>query len=236
MNFTLENPGGSFTERDPTNLYETVSKLSNVRFDDDFLVAIASTWTSIDVSAAGNTTPAIVANAKNGIVRCTLDSTSEAQESGLTWGNQEPIVLAQDPIFEARFSMHVIPTLLGICGIGLAGDKNAVLASVSPGIFFRVAAGGVLQINTVDGTHTNTAVTTGITLVADAFHVVRIDFTNPADVKFFVDGAAVATGTTFNVNATTTAVLQPYVHIAKASGAGLGAIDVDYIRVWQNRS
>jgi hypothetical protein len=64
--------------------------------------------------------------------------------------------------------------------------------------------------------------------------VYRIDFTSVADVKFYIDGVGVATGTTFNMSQGANVKVQPIVVVQKNGvGADLGDIYVDYIKMWQ---
>ena len=50
--------------------------------------------------------------------------------------------------------------------------------------------------------------------------------------SFTIDGVAVATASTFG----TAGKSQPFIGCYKASGAGLGVLQLDYIKIWQNRS
>lgn len=217
--------------------HERVDRFAPVKFEDDFLGdAIGALWTVVDVSSAGDTAPLLVADGFNGILRMPLDVTSEAQESGLTWGDQRPLVLNQGLIFEARMRLNVLPTLLSEAVWGLASDKNAVADSVATGLWFKADGGGAIVAETDDGTINNDDVATGITVVADEYAIYRIDCTTPADIHFYINGNRVASGTTFDASTDPDVALQPYLHIAKASGAGLGVLDCDYLRVWQRRS
>lgn len=223
---------------DRTSL-ETTLPVAPVSFYEEFLgkgLRTTDVWTAIDVSSAGDTAPLVAPDAANGVARLPLDVTSEAQESGLTWGDQRPFVLNQGLVFEAIVALQTLPTLLGIAVWGVAGDKNAVANTVAESAWFRAAASGAITVETDDTALEQTAVATGVTVVAGAFHTYRIDCTDTANVKFFIDGVQVAAATTFSMVTVPTLKLQPYFHIAKASGAGLGVLDVDAVRVWQRRS
>lgn len=218
---------------------QTLHPLAPVHYMEDFLgkdTIPPEKWTYIDVSAAGNTTPLLAADVANGVLRLPLDSTSEAQESGVYWNDQRPLVLNQGLVCEMGVSLQTLPTLLGIGVWGLAGNKNAVADSVEESIWFRVDGSGAVTVETDDTVNEQTKVSTGVTFTAGQKKIFRIDCTDIANIKFYIDGVNVAGGTTFNMNTVPTLALQPYVHLAKASGAGLGVLDVDFIRVWQNRS
>ena len=208
-------------------------------FYDDFIgtgLETTDVWTAVDVSVAGLTTPLIAADVANGVLRLPLDSTSEAQESGFTFGDQRPFVLNQGLIFEARVALQTLPTLVSEAVCGLAGDKNAAADSVAESIWFKADGNGVIVVENDDTSNTNDDIATGTTLTAGTFAIFRIDCTLIADCKFYINGARVASGTTFDMSQVAALKLQPYFHIAKASGAGLGVLDVDYARIWQKRS
>lgn len=216
--------------------HESMLHYVPVKFEDDFLGdAIDAKWTAVDVSTTGDTTPVLTADASGGQITLPLDVTSEAQESGLTWGDQRSFSLDKKPVIEMRLALATLPTLLSEAVWGLAGDKNAVADTVAEGIWFKADGSGAIVAESDDGTTNNDDKSTGVTVTAGEFRIYRIDCTDPTDIKFFIDGARVATATTFSANAVPTLALQPYVHIAKASGAGLGVVKVDYIKVWQDR-
>ena len=99
-------------------------------------------------------------------------------------------------------------------------------------------ASGALDVETGDTTNNNDDTTTGLTLVAGTFNRFRIDFMDISDVKFYVDGARVASGTTFDMSNLTSAEaqFQPYISLDKASGTGVGTLLVDYVRIWAKRA
>jgi hypothetical protein len=76
-------------------------------------------------------------------------------------------------------------------------------------------------------------VATGVTATAAAYNIYRIDFTTITDVKFYIDGVAVGSGTTFDMSTGTGVMVQPYLMCYKSGGAGLGTLYVDYVRMWQ---
>ena len=219
--------------------HERVSPFAPALFLDDFLgggLRTAEIWTAIDVSVGGLTTPLIAADAANGIARLPLDVTSEAQESGLTFGDQRPFVLNQGLVFECRLALQTLPTLVSEAVWGLAGDKNAAADSVAESVWFKADGDGVIVVESDDTVNTDDDIATGTTLAAGTFAIFRIDLTTITDVLFYINGARVASGTTFDMSQVAALKLQPYFHIAKASGAGLGVLDLDYARVWQKRS
>lgn len=217
--------------------HERVLVEAPVTYYEDFLgdTTIPERWTSIDVSSAGDTTPIVAADVANGVVRCPLDATSEAQESGITWNDQRPLILNQGLIFECRVALQTLPTLLSEAVWGLAGDKNAAADSVAESIWFKADGDGAIVAEFDDTSNTSDDVATGTTLTAGTFAIFRIDCTTITDCLLYINGARVASGTTFNMSQVAGLKLQPYFHIAKASGAGLGVLDIDYVRIWSRR-
>ena len=219
--------------------FEYVNPLAPIVLYDDFLyrtLNVTDRWRAIDVSSAGDTTPLVVADGANGVARMPLDATSEAQESGLDWNDQRFFILNQGLIWEARVALSTLPTLLAMAVWGLAGDKNAVANTVAESIWFRANGDGVILVESDDTVNEQNSISTGTTLTAGTYAIFRIDCTTITDIKFFINGARVASGTTFTMAQVAGLKLQPYFAIQKASGAGLGVLDVDYVRVWQKRS
>src|SRR4051812_35200554 len=93
---------------DPNQAFMTTGVIAPVTFVDDFLGKTFDTtniWTALDVSAAGNTTPVVAADAPNGVLSLPLDSTNEVQLAGITWGDQRTVTLNQYLGFEARVKL-----------------------------------------------------------------------------------------------------------------------------------
>lgn len=215
---------------------ETLLALGAVMFYDDFVTTALNTnsWGTRDAGAA---TEAVVADAPNGVVALTLDATNEVQVAGIDWADQRTLVLNQKVIFEARFKLSVLPTGSVVACVGLCGDYNAAVNTVAESVWFRADGNGVITVENDDTTNETSKIATGIALTTADWIVARIDCTNPADVRFYINGNAVATGTTFNMNTVPTLALQPVARIGKEAGATtVGTLQVDYVRVWQNRS
>jgi hypothetical protein len=121
--------------------------------------------------------------------------------------------------------------------MGLAGDHDLDKDALLESAWFKFDGDGVALCESDDTTNNNDDVAAGVTVLATEWHIYRIDFTNLADVKFFIDGAGVATGTTFDMSnlAGAELILQPYVSIDKGADAGLGTLLLDYVKIWSNR-
>lgn len=224
--------------------FETFSIAKPLIVDDDFvgsdvvIPAAASPesgtkWTKKLVGAAP-TTVAKTADGVNGLVACSLTSDAQKQDAELYMNDELMCSIAQGAIFETRLSLTTLPTLNGIASFGLWGawaDGGSAFR-----VSFEVPAGGIVTCESDDNA-TDTSAATSTTLVAGTYNIFRIDCTVQTDIKFFIDGAGVATGTTFaNAASAANSKSQPLLGLYKVSGAGLGVMSVDYVRVWQDRS
>lgn len=216
--------------------HERVLPLAPVLFYDDFLGNAINTaaWGTRDAGAA---TEAVVADGANGWVGLTLDATNEVQVAGIDWADQRTLVLNQTLIFETRFRLSVLPTGSVVACIGLCGDYNAAVNTVAESIWFRLDGGGAVTVETDDTVHETSQVATGITLTAGASITARIDCSDIADVKFFINGDRVAGATVFDMSQVPALALQPVARIGKESAAvSVGTLQVDMVRAWMNRS
>ena len=215
---------------------ERVLPIAPVVFYDDFLGNAINTaaWGTRDT---GGATEAVVADAPNGAVGLALDATNEIQLAGIDWPDNRTLVLNQGLIFEARFRLSVLPTGSVVAVVGLCGDHNAAVDTVAESVWFRADGNGVITVENDDTVHETSQVTTGKTLTTADWIIVRIDCSDIVDVKFFINGDRVATGTTFNMSQVAALALQPVARIGKQGAAtSVGTLQVDYIRAWQKRS
>jgi len=233
--------GGSLGYYDPST-FETLDILKPIRFVEDFLGAAGggpydgtTVWNVVDV---GDATEAITADSANGVFKLHLAATGEAEDAVLYMNDNKTFDVGSGLIFETRVNVAVnIGT--GVTGVfGLAGDHNLAKDSVTEHAWFRLQASNAVLVETDDTTNDNDDVATGVTAVAGTYNVYRIDFTDLTDVKFYIDGVRVASGTTFDMSNLTAGEqqMQPYFSLDKASGTGLGDLDIDYVKIWQDRS
>jgi len=150
-----------------------------------------------------------------------------------------PFRLDKGLIFEARVKITTDPTdqvelMFGLTGKTYSTDNQVAEADDIPiHAFFVFDGAATCTIYTDDGTEDNDAVATGYSADA-AYHIYRIDATETDDVKFYIDGAHVASGTTFDMSPDADHLeMSPYCVAVKAGGAGVCVYVVDYIRVWQ---
>jgi len=215
-----------------------------VVFNDDFIgadvvipasgsVESGCKWSKKIVGAAPPTV-AKTADGVNGMVLGSLTSASQKQDAALHMNDELMFSIAQGAIFEARLALTTLPTLLAIASFGLWGAWADGGSAYRVG--FEVPAGGIVTCESDDAITDIPAAST-VTLVAGTYYIFRIDCTDQADIKFFIDGVRVCASTTFaNAASAANSKSQPHLGLYKASGEGLGVLSVDYVKVWQNRS
>jgi hypothetical protein len=230
---------------------ERVHPMAPVLFYEDFLGAYLQKYTTAENTTALwgtvetnlNTAIGLVADGVNGVANLILDADDNAEVACLHFADNECLSLLQGLIFETRVAFSVLPTTgteTVQAVFGLAGAHNTSLDTVDVSAWFRVesAAPTALLWETDDDSANDDDNSTGITLVASTYHIYRIDATDTAAVKFYVDGERVGTGNMSGLT-TTTCKVQPYFNVSKAwttANTGTGTMLVDYVRVWQKRS
>ncbi len=230
-----------------SSTHERVSRLAPIQFYDDFLtpstvipdsgsLESGVKWAKKIVGAAPPTV-ALVADETNGVVACALTADVQKQDAGLYFGDQRPFSLTQGLIFEARLKLSVLPTLHAEAVWGLTGDWADGPDAITYSCFFTADGDGEVYCEKDDNA-TDESATSGVTATNAQWKIYRIDFTDAADVKFFIDGVSVATGTTFDWAASAAnSKVQPYLGCYKVGDdAGVGTIQVDYVKIWQSRS
>ncbi len=191
-------------------------------------------WNVVDVGAA---TEAIVADSSCGVFRLALAANNEAEDAVLYHGDNKTFDVGNGLIFECRVNVAVAAGT-GVCAVfGMAGDHNLDKDSVTEHAWFRLQAADSILCESDDTTNDNDDKDTGFDITAGTYRVYRIDFTNLADVKFFVDGQRVCSDTTFDMSnlSASEQQMQPYFSLDKASGTGLGTLDIDYVKIFQTR-
>lgn len=227
--------------------FETEAVMAPLQYREDFLGAGAlvvpaagSAENGVDwvkkIVGAAPPTIAGVANAAGGQIACALTATSEKQDAALYWGDQKGIDVTRAGGFESRVNLAVLPSAAGVQVVwGLFSnwidgpDNNTCFLG------FGCTANGAVLIKTFDGVTAN-AIATGVSVNAGEFHLYRIDWTDPTDVKFYIDGNQVSANGAVNFAATgTLAVLQPYLAAYKPSGTGVATLIADFVKIWNGR-
>jgi len=224
--------------------FESLVGMFPVVFYDDFIgadvvipasgsVESGCKWSKKIVGAAPPTV-AKTADGVNGMVLNSLTSADQKQDAALHMNDELMFSIAQGAIFETRLALTTLPTLNGVASFGLWGAWADGGSAYRVG--FEVPAGGVVTCESDDNS-TDTAAASSTTLVAGVYHIFRIDCTTQSDIKFYIDGARVCSSTTFaNAASAANSKCQPHLGLYKASGAGLGVMSIDYVRIFQNRS
>jgi len=170
----------------------------------------------------------------------TQTNANQAQEADIgASGNSLDWDISKGLIIEFRINIATLGTdetemHFGVLGEAIVDQQQISSADdVGEHAVFSFDGGGLCTINTDDATNQTTAVTTGITVVAGAWHVYRIDFTVQADVKFYIDGVQVIPATTVMMDDIASPLVQPAMICQKNNGAGLGVVQIDYVKVWQ---
>lgn len=227
--------GGQLAFYDGTT-YETVKPVAPRVLIEDFEGDTLNTDKLLYADTANEDTQAV--DGGNAVLTLTADATQ--QEAGvLASGNSLDWDPTKGLIFEARIKLSVLPTLdteahFGFLGEAQTDDKQIVVAEdYKKYCVFTADGSGIITINCDDNVAgSQHAVATGVTVLATAFHVYRIDITNIADIKFYIDGVGVATGTTFTLDSLVADTLQPIALLTKPAN-GVGTMLLDYIKVWQ---
>lgn len=234
--------GGIATYYDPAKKNLFTRRESRYWFHDDFDTttsfpaaasrANGSAWVK-KITGAAPPTVAPVADGSGGIAACTLTSASEAQDATLYWDDQRQIDLDKAVIFQAYARLTVLPTLLAIGHLGLADDYAAGFVGTTYNAGFTIAAGGVVSTN-IDDNVTPVATASGITMAVNTWYAFRIEALTKTDIRWFIDGRLVGVKGVYAGSAGANSVLQPFCGIGKASGAGVGTLQIDSVDVWQD--
>ena len=192
-------------------------------------------WVYKDVSAVGSPTVAKGADVVNGVIDIDLDNQNEVQTVEVNMDDQLVFSMAQGLIFEARLTMSVLPdaaTARGVVGVGggwVAEGPNHRAA-------FEILTAGAINAE-CDDAATDIPGSTGVTAVAGAYNIFRIDCTSQSNIKFFIDGVRVATATTFaSTSNAANSKCQPYFGCTKTADTSQATMVIDYVKIWQNRS
>lgn len=224
---------------------EHILPMAPLSFYDDFVGAGAITipaagspesgmdWVK-KLVGTGTATVGGASNGLNGYIALALNATSEKGEGSLYMNDQRQFDPTKGLVFEARFNNSVLPTGTAVAVIGVAGtwvdNPDAVIRSA----WFKINTGGTVLVET-DDSSTDTSASTGVVLGTGDWKIGRIDMTNPADVRFYLDGVDVTpSGTTFAYAATgATGQVQPYASVYKSAGTGVATLNVDFVRLYQ---
>lgn len=187
-----------------------------------------------DITGAGPPTVTLVADAPGGVVAAALTADEEAQDATIHFDDTRYFDVTRGLVFQCRARLTALPTLLGIMHIGLADDHDPAFVSTSYNMGFTLAAGGAVSIN-MDDNSTLTAISTGLSLTVNEWYVFRIECFDLTKVRYYINGVNYGGSSDTPFAATgANAVLQPFLGGGKASGAGVGTLQVDSVDIWQD--
>lgn len=222
---------------------ETIKAMYPIEIYDDFLGEAYNTtfWGTTETNL--NAAIALSDDVTNGALAIVLDSDDNAEIGALHFGDNLGLSINQGLVIEARLTFTTLPTtgtetvqaVWGVCSA-----HNATLDSASINAWFRLESGAnsTLLWETDDDTTNDDDNDASTTLVAGTYNTYRIDFTDLAAVKFYVDDVLVGTGNMSGASGADFKV-QPYFNVSKAKSSantGTGTMVIDYIRIFQNRS
>ena len=191
----------------------------------------ATAWLVDDTSSAG--TPTYTTGTSEAIL--TLASTAEVENVCLHFGDalDFDIDLIQSIEFRAKVTATLDSATTIVMGLGSArnDDPDAIVANA----FFKLAGSNAVVCESDDGTTDNDDKATGVSL-SSTYKRFLIDFTGgKSNVKFYIDGARVASSTTFDMSGYS-AGLQPIFQIQKTSDTNTDALTLDYVSVTCKRA
>lgn len=183
-----------------------------------------------DTSAAG--TPTYVFETSNGGgLALDFDTQNEAQVLTLYTGDELHFDI--DQLIRCEWVLKVDQTFdaASSVGFGMCGAQNDTWDSIAQMAAFRnIGATSAVVAETDDGTTDNDDVATGAT-IANAYKTFEVNFANgKSDIRFLVEGAPVATGTTFSM-AAYSGSLQPFLQFQKSANANANGITVKELTI-----
>ena len=217
------------------------------RFDWDFFghevfsatAADNATFMIADTSSAGTPTYAVVDGSGSGEIAIDFDNTSEIQNVCLFQNDklQYDIDLITEVAFRVKMNQAAVNAATSLA-FGVAGDRNDAIDSIAQAALFRVVGSDsttAVVVETDDGTNNNDDVATGDTLI-NAYKDFLISFAaGTNDVRFFIEGQPVATGTTFDMSSYTGS-LQLFAQLQKTANTNTDGVTIDRIAIRGRRA
>ena len=214
------------------------SKTTGVLFADNFVGARSYSPTAAsnyghnlavtDTSSSGAPTYAPVTSGRG--VKVDLASTAEVENVCLSFGDN--LSLDIDDIHNVVMDVKMNQADLDAAtqfAIGLASARNDAIDSIAHALLFRLVGSNALVVESDDSVNNNDDVATGTTLV-NVTKQLKINLTNKADVRFYVDGQPVATNTTFDMS-NYSGALQFFAQIQKTSDANVDGFTIERVQI-----
>ena len=196
-------------------------------------------WTVKDTSANGTPTY-LCASSDGGALVVTLDNTNEAQY--VTVYHNDVLNFRLDKLQRVEINAKVaginsVTTLVMGLSSAARGTHGQAPDAEAFNAWFRMdgaTSTSLIVVETDDAVRDNNTKATGQTL-STTYKRLEIDFSyGLADVRFLIDGNRVASSTTFNMSATPSQRMQPYIDIQKASGTGTPSVTIEKYEIVYN--
>jgi hypothetical protein len=214
------------------------------RVYEDFLLDAGATlplpWGKQDTSAAGSPTLDFTADGAGGLYVMKLDTTNEVENITLYFADQLVFNIAKNPVFSCRLKIESDVTGAGglfaagdMLAVGLASARNATLDSVATHAWFRFeGANHNILYEGDDGTTDTDDQDSGVDWAENTFVDLKIDATDLASVKFYVNEAEIGDVAI----AAATGNVPPFIQLSKAAAANKDhRVTVDWIDVRAQR-
>ena len=186
-------------------------------------------WTIKDTSSSGTPTYTTVTASDGGLLTITCSNTNEAQVVTLYHGDKlfYDLQYLQNVWWVLKVASFSATATL-VAGVGSAQADSA--DDVATNAWFRMEGGtstSAVVVETDDAVTDTDDVATGQTL-STTLKKFLIDFSyGLGDVRFFIDGARVAAGTTFNMSGLTAGLnVQPFLQFQKSGGTATPAVSI----------
>ena len=227
-------------DADASGELESILPVAPVYFYDDFMgyklnkyttgENTSAPWLTIETSL--NTAAGLATDLHAALIQ--LDSDSNTERGVLYFGDQECFDGYSGIVFEARIK-YGTPTESAEIIVGLAGADNATADTVDVNAWFRIlAAAPTALLWETDDNVTNDDDNAAATVAQLTWYTLRIELDVTSGATFYVDGVKVGNGTMAGLT-TTTGMVQPYFAVQKGNDVGIGALYIDYVRIWGNR-
>ncbi len=212
-------------------------------FEEEFLAITGATLQTPHAKAVqGSATGDYIADVAGGVYQLATAAVSEAEASQLTWGDQLMLDPTKGLVFEARVRLNIPGATISADErwvVGLVNDHataQTALDATTYNVWFRGEGANLNIFVEGDDNVTNTDdVDSTFDYVDNVFMMLKIDMTNLAAVKFYVDGKLVPT--TVNCSALVAAnLLQPIFCYQRDAGTEINQLDVDWFRVSHART
>jgi hypothetical protein len=223
---TVTNGASSITLSTPQSI-DTAAKVefkqikqSDFEWKDEFVVVDAPQWTTRTTTGA-----VAIQGAVNGTERMTSGALNTNEES-LDWNDLCPFINTQRPTIEFGVALEQVTALevdLGFMESAGVGTDDYILMK------FNASGANTWSLT---ASKAGTAASDTGAVATTGFHTYRIAWLTDTSVEWFIDGVSQGTiATDINIPVV---LMQPVIAV-RTEEAGAHYIDVDVVRIWQDR-